>query len=900
MVPRSRRQQSLHRRLEKLQQGFEAAAGSSPTEVQCLLHDLQVHQVELEAQNLELREARDALDEARERYARLYDFAPVGYLTVDAKARVQEINLTGAAMFGRPRGLIMGHSLLPRLSPRQSPALLDHLKKAFANPEKVVTEVKIRDGEGGQRDVRLESVVTAGVRGQPGLCQMVMMDVTEIKRAEAERQRLLDSTEALVRTRTAELTKAVNSLRTEVVERERAEAEVRVRESALNEAQRISQHGSWNRELPDGREVWSAETYRILGLCPEELEASAPAFLAALHPDDRGQVVAAEEALFRGEAPEWLDLRVCRPDRSMRVVRLQVALERDAAGAPRRLVGTLQDITEQKAAEASLRLAAAAFENTAEAVTISDPEGRILAVNRAFERITGYPADEALGQKLTILGHDGDKHGIQRVIDAEESQWQGEVWNRRKSGEIYPAHEHISAVRDDQGRIVNFVSVLSDITEAKDAEDRLQHLAHHDSLTGLPNRLQFGGALEGALERAKRHNQQLALLFLDLDRFKNINDTLGHDSGDRLLKGVAERLRKTVRAEDFVARLGGDEFTVVMEELASADDAAILAEKLIEALARPMQLGEQELTPSATVGIAVYPDDGADPAALLKAADVAMYRAKAQGRQTFEFYTPELTARALELAALEQALRHALERGEFILHYQPLWAAAGQVLGVEALLRWNHPKLGAVAPERFVPVAEEMGLIGAIGAWVLRTACEQSRVWREAGAPRLRLSVNVSMHQIAQGGLFLDEVRTALARCGIDPADLELEITETALQTDPDSIGTLVALKALGVRLAIDDFGTGYSSLSSLRRLPVDTIKIDRSFIRDVAVDENDRAVASAIIAVGHALNLTVTGEGVETDEQQIFLREQHCDQMQGFGLCRPMTAAQLAPVFGR
>ncbi|HNJ83108.1 MAG TPA: EAL domain-containing protein [Piscinibacter sp.] len=553
----------------------------------------------------------------------------------------------------------------------------------------------------------------------------------------------------------------------------------------------------------------------------------------------------------------------------------------------------------------SVRQGATVFEATNEAITVTDTAARIVAVNAAFSTITGFAAGEALGATPRIhRSGRQDKDFYERMWHSLQTtgQWQGEIWNRRKNGETYPAWENISAVRDADGTVSHYVSMLSDITALKQAEEQLRHMALHDVLTGLPNRRLLAESLEGALARAQRHGHRLALLFLDLDRFKLVNDTLGHAAGDELLGEVARRLRAAVRQEDLIARLGGDEFTVVLEELQHPDNAAHLARKLIEAVARPMQLCGRELTPSTSVGIAIYPDDARSAADLSKAADAAMYRAKQRGRHTFEFYTPDITAEAMERLAIENDLRRALARGELLLYFQPqVDLRSGRILGFEALLRWNHPERGLLLPDQFIPIAEECGLIHALGGWAIDAACAQARRWADAGLNPQRIAVNVSGSQLLHKHL-VETVRAAMAEHRFTPGelDLELEITESVLQSASRSAPVLRQLRELGVRIAIDDFGTGYSSLGVLKHMPIDTLKIDRVFIRNAPDDGDAQAIAKAMIVMAHGLGLHVVAEGVETPAQCRFLLEQGCDEVQGHLYSPPLPGDEVPALMAR
>jgi diguanylate cyclase (GGDEF)-like protein/PAS domain S-box-containing protein len=675
---------------------------------------------------------------------------------------------------------------------------------------------------------------------------------------------------------------------THTLVRQKAETTLWAERQGLREAQRIARLGSFEWEPRADRLTGSPEFYRILRLprlVPESQEGIAT-LLGTLHPDDR----AVGERLLRDPGPAGkMDLRILAGigAGAERICEVQVeALAADDYG-PERVRGTLRDVTEERAAQARLRQGAVVFEHSAEAILITDPDSRILAVNSAFTQITGYTEAEALGQTPRILKSGRhDPAFYQQLWTSLKTQgtWSGEIWDRRKSGEIYPKWLTISAVHDEAGAILQYVALFMDISAIKRSEEQLQFLAHHDALTSLPNRLLFGARLEHAIARAERGNKQLAVLFVDLDRFKDINDNQGHAVGDDLLKEVAQRLQGAVRKEDTVARLGGDEFIVIVEELAQGEDAGAVAEKIRTLLGAPYHIADQELFVSASIGISLYPADGQDPGSLVKNADVAMYRAKEDGRNTIHYYTAEIASPVRERAHIEQRLRRALEMGTLRLHYQPqISLAGGAVVAFEALLRWHDEELGAVSPAQFIPLAEDCGLVVQIGEWVLREACRQAVAWSQAGTFHGRVAVNLSGHHLQRPAL-VETLRAALEETGLTPARLEIEITEGAIMRQGrESAATLAGLRALGVGLSIDDFGTGYSSLSYLKRLPVDRIKIDRSFVRDIHLDLQDQTITRTVIALGHSLGLEVVAEGVESREQLEFLRAEGCDLVQGF-----------------
>lgn len=561
-----------------------------------------------------------------------------------------------------------------------------------------------------------------------------------------------------------------------------------------------------------------------------------------------------------------------------------------------------RDITERQHMQEKLLQAATVFESTAEGVMITDTEQRITAVNRAFTEITGYSEAEALGQSPRLLAsgqHDSAFYAAMWHQLAADGHWQGEIWNRRKNGEPYPEWLTISAVRNRDEQITHFVGVFADISTLKHAQARLDYQAHHDPLTGLPNRILFESRLQAALLDATTDAQQGAVLFIDLDRFKHINDSLGHPVGDLLLKGIAARLKDQLRDIDTVARLGGDEFIILLPGLHNAVDAEHVANKLLACFSAPFEADDHEFFTSASIGISLYPEHGNDVATVVKNADAAMYRAKSKGRNRIEFYTRDLTFQANERMALENELRRALERGELSLYYQPkLCLQNRHLIGAEALIRWHHPLFGEISPERFIPLAEENGLILPLGDWVLAEACRQMREWQDRHAPFGPLSVNLAGAQLRQPQL-VERIDRLLQDTGVVPCHLQLEITEGFIMSQAEeALAVLHALKALGVQLAIDDFGTGYSSLSYLKRLPLDIIKIDKSFVRGLPDDLEDAAIARAIIALGRSMQLTVIAEGVETHAQEAFLTAEGCEQIQGYVVSRPLPADVFARQF--
>lgn len=567
-------------------------------------------------------------------------------------------------------------------------------------------------------------------------------------------------------------------------------------------------------------------------------------------------------------------------------------------------VASFRDLSDLKQAEARLHLAARVFDNLTEAMVITDSRGLIQSVNGAFTRVTGFGEGEVLGRTP------GDALGSGRVERSfyiqmwrtllEEGRWQGEIVNRRKNGEIYPEWLSITAVRDEGGQVVQYIGLFTDISDRKQAEAYIHHLAYHDTLTGLPNRQLFHDRLNTALRQAHRNRRKLAVLLLDLDRFKGVNDSLGHEVGDRLLKEVAFRLQTCLREGDTLARLGGDEFALLLPEVTTSDEVSLLASRLQGAFEQPVALESRELYVSASIGIALYPADGGDGETLLKHADVAMYSAKDAGRATYRYYLASRSERSLELLDLENDLRRALEGHQFMLFYQPqVETTNGRMGGVESLIRWNHPDKGLVMPDRFIALAENGGMIDAVGHWCLVTACRQLKQWQAEGVPVPRVAVNVSARQLRRQG-FAEEVFRVLDETGLDPRCLELELTETMLAEDPEGIfATFTTLRAAGIRIALDDFGTGYSSLSYLSRYPVDVVKIDRSFVIRIAEDEEAQSVARAIILLAHGLNMRTVAEGVETQEQLDELTALGCDEIQGFYFSKPLPPQDIRQLRG-
>ncbi|MDP5238327.1 EAL domain-containing protein [Uliginosibacterium sp. 31-16] len=661
-----------------------------------------------------------------------------------------------------------------------------------------------------------------------------------------------------------------------------------------------SDQGFWELNVQTRQFDISPRFASMLGYPPGGLDISPEKWGEHVHPVDLARAMESIEAHLAGKTPaHQVEMRIRTATGDWKWVLTRGKLVQwDTDGKPLIMSGTHTDISERKRAEAALRQAATVFENTQEGVMVTDAAQAIVMVNEAFCRLTGFSADEVLGRQPSFLyavQHDEAFHADIWKQVLEQGSWQGELWSRRKGGESFPELLSINAVRDENGEVTSYVQVFTDISTLKASEERLDYLAHHDPLTQLPNRLLLFSRLDHALATARRDGGLLALLMFDLDRFKDINDSFGHLLGDQLLQQVAKRLSGRLRASDFFARLGGDEFTILLEGLNRLEDAARVAGEVLAALDQPFQLDNGiEVQSSASIGISLFPSHGDSAESLLQQADAAMYRAKAEGRGSFQYYSESMTHAAQDRIRLDARLRRALVRHELRVFYQPLVdIGSNRIVGAEALVRWQDPDEGLIPPGRFIPIAEETGLISEIGAWVLHETCRQGRAWLDAGLPPLVLAVNVSGHQIRHGS-FGAQVEAVLHETGYPPTALELELTESILMDESHDAGALLEwLQKRQIRLAIDDFGTGYSSLAYLKRFPLDVLKIDKCFIDDICHDRDDREITLAIIGMAHALGFKVLAEGVESAEQLAFLQAHGCDMYQGYFRSKPVPAEE-------
>lgn len=666
----------------------------------------------------------------------------------------------------------------------------------------------------------------------------------------------------------------------------------------LNAAQRIAQLGSWEIELATMRVTCSEELYRIFEILWGEEGAHYDAFLAQIHPDDRLFVDKTLKDSIEQHQSANLKHRLAMPDGRIKYVLECWETEYGQDGEPLRVIGTSQDISLQHETESRMRLLASAFQHSGEAILITDVNNNIITVNPAFTRLTGYSAEEVAGRNPRILSAGRTTpEEFARMWEgiSEKGFWQGEIWDRRKDGGIYPKWISISVIRDEDGKILYHIAHFTDVSTERATEERLHHIAHHDVLTGLLNRLSLKGRMDQALATARREGSRVALMFIDLDRFKVINDTLGHHMGDELLIEVARRLRASVRDSDVVARLGGDEFVIMLSGVDHTSSIALIAEKLVFSVGHSYQISGHDLYTSPSIGIAIFPTDGVDGETLMKNADAAMYHAKAAGRNNFQFFDAKMNDVALDRLKTEHSLRQALSRDEFRLHFQPIIdMASGRVAGVEALVRWQHPDKGLLAPGSFIGIAEETGLIQPLGEWVLWAACRQLAEFYTAGLSGIKMGINISAVQMRNGNLPV-LARGVIEAYALNPADLVFEITESVAMEQPlETVRILDILHSMGIVVAIDDFGTGYSSLGYLRMFPLKHLKLDRSFVEEIGEDTDGSVICDATIGLAHNLGLKVVAEGVETVEQLEYLRSRGCDLVQGYLFSRPVPAAEV------
>lgn len=764
--------------------------------------------------------------------------------------RIVAVNAAAEKLLGLPRDRLLGRSVIEMAATSQDLFFWEDVAAGRCDSIHSETLVTRADGEVVQVDRRVSQLQ---VEGMPALLVVAMLDRSALHRVERELEVLLAELRATL-------------------------------ESTADGILVLDMQGAIRGFNHRFAELWEI---------PEGLlvRRDDPAVLAWMeqHVSDPEGYAERWGRLLRSPLLELRDTLMLRSGRVLE----RVSLPQYARGRPVGRVFSFRDITRQLADEARLRLAASVFESSLDAIFVADGELRVVTANPAFLRMTGFPGEELEGlpveRFLTGSTIQGGLQGLRAALEAQ-GYWQGELWARRHGGEAFPCLLSVVALAEEEGTR-RWVGFFKDLTEAMAARQRIQELAYTDALTGLPNRSQLAERFELAIRQARRSKSGFAVLFIDLDRFKQINDSLGHALGDRVLVEIAARLRQGLRAVDTAARLGGDEFILLLNQV-DAQGAEVAARRLLHALSQPVQVDEMRFMLSASIGIAMYPTDGEDMDALIKNADSAMYAAKERGRADLRFYRPHMNLDLLSRMKLDQALRTALEQGRMALHYQPqVRLADGAVTGVEALLRWHDPELGQVEPARFIRVAEESGAIVALGRWVLEQAAAQASAWRARGW-RIPVAVNLSAMQFGQSG-FVESVAELLSRHDLPGEALELELTESILIGDvEEALQRLHALRDLGLSLAIDDFGTGYSSLVYLKRFPIGRLKIDRSFVAGVPDDPENAAIVAAVIDMARALRLEVTAEGVETLAQRRFLAERGCTVMQGF-LCAPAMPAE-------
>lgn len=717
--------------------------------------------------------------------------------------------------------------------------------------------------------------------------QKLALEIYDRKNAEVRMQEMNDNLERKVNERTQALSTLNDALRQS--------------QERLSLAIDASGIGLWDWNLTTD-DIYHSNFEQLLGYSSKELTGFMGHLKPLVHPDDYLKVKKAIVQHLRKRTPIYNVQYRMRHRRGhwIWVEDNGRVVAWNEEGRAIRMIGTRRDITKERELEERLRLSASVFHQAAEAIFIMDRDFRVISVNPGFTQITGYTEAETVGMRLTEARPNyPDVHAMYLQITSaleQKGEWQGEFTEYRKSGEAFPEWLHITNVRNDNNEITHYIGIFNDLTSRREAEERLRYLSNYDKLTGFANRNLFRDRLHTAISQARDRSTQVALLYIDLDRFRQINDTLGHEVGDELLKKAAKRISSVNANVDTISRIGGDEFTIIID--AYQDRAALehYCERIIAELRRPFRINEHELLLGASIGISVFPENGRELQVLLNHADIAMHQAKRLGGNTTKFYTSDLRVASIEQLNLENSLRKAIFRDEFVVHYQPkLHLATNRIVGVEALVRWNHPTLGLLYPSEFIPLAEETGLISAIGELVMDKACRQAQVWREAGLGEIHTAVNIPAQQVRKGNL-VQLVQRVLDNTGLDPHLLDLELTESSLMDDGnDVLEMLQTLRRMGVRISLDDFGTGYSSLSYLKRFPIDTLKIDQAFVRDIGTSADDEAITRAIIAMAHTMGMDVVAEGVETQVHMDFLVREGCDYIQGYLLSRPVPDEELS-----
>ena len=674
--------------------------------------------------------------------------------------------------------------------------------------------------------------------------------------------------------------------------KEQSEKKLTSRLGGLQRAQTIAKIGNWEYHPGDEAAKWSDQEYRNFGYKPNEVVPTYERYIKAVHPDDRDIVEKNNESCLADCKTRKFDYRLLLGNGEVRCLRTTIEVDVDGDSIIR-IFGVSQDITQQKKEEVKFKQASTVLESSTEAIFITDEKNIIISVNPAFTEITGFSSQQAIGQKPSILASDIHDAQFFKVFWRElidNGMWQGEMWNRHRAGHIFPTWQSIAVIRDGEGKIIQYVAMLSDISKMKESEALMHHQASYDALTDLPNRYLFIDYLSNAIKQANRSRKLVALMLLDLDHFKWVNDTMGHKAGDILLQETAKRLQKVVRNSDMVARIGGDEFTIILSELERSEDAETVAEKIFTAFVPPVDIEGCEVFISASVGISIYPDDGKNAETLQDNADSAMYSAKENGRNCFHYFTPLLQVQADRRLMLINYLRQAVENDELLVYYQPIKDVFTDcVVGAEALIRWNQSTIGFVSPDEFIPLAEETGLIKSIGDWVVRKVASDMQRWQEQGLPPLSVSINKSPAQFSKEDS-PQEWKNIFTEHNVPMSLVTVEITETVfMEAGRNYIEMLKQMQAEGIKISWDDFGTGYSSLSCLKQFPVDSLKIDCGFVGNVTTNPSDALLVETIIALAEKMNIKVIAEGVETEQQMAFLIKNNCRFMQGYYFSQPL-----------
>lgn len=680
------------------------------------------------------------------------------------------------------------------------------------------------------------------------------------------------------------------------------EEALRNSEQSLAEAQEISGIGSWTWEILSGRHAWSAQTYKLLGFKPNEVSPSFEGMLAVIHEEHRDIFREANDDAVLTKTSYDVELRMLVENQVKRIVRAQGKAYLDHSGDAYKISGTLQDITDRKRISETLTLSAKVIENIVEGVMITDCHAVIQSVNPAFSEITGYSTKEVVGKNPSMLRsgkHDKTFYETMWSVLLEKGRWEGEIWNRRKNGEIYPERLTITEIRDSSERVTQYAAVFYDITEIKQNEMKIEYKAYHDALTGLPNRQLFYDRLRQTIEHAKRAHTIFALLYIDLDDFKIINDSKGHSFGDLFLKELARRLQIGARSGDTVSRLGGDEFTIILDKLQEEEEAALVASRIVKSISKPFAHRNEVIYASVSIGIALYPDNGNSTEVLLKNADIAMYHAKETGKNNFHFFTKSLNEKILKQVALEKALRKGMDNAVLETYYQPIVRLQDRhIAGMEALVRWPQGNGHFISPAEFIPLAEEKGMIVEIDKLMIKNVCtfiQKMNTIATKNTQDIRVAINISAVDFEHLDL-CEYLITLVGKYGLSPKNIGIEITESAIiRNIRATVRHLKKLRSHGFKISIDDFGTGYSSLNYLARLPIDILKIDGFFVKGLPGNKNNNAITKGIVYMAHEMGIEVIAEGVETEEQLDFLREIGCDFVQGYIFSRPLEATKIA-----